>query len=328
MELFEKYYNCYYQVVRHILMEAETSPVTEKRMRELSERYGYQESALAIVPKLSDGTWPFLTPSGCTALTHPDALKPGALPLTKLQKSWLSALLEDPRIRLFLTEEQYKEAALWLSGTEPLFSRDNFHFFDAYEDKDPYEDAEYQKRFHIILDALQSRKALIIAYENRKGESSVREAAPCQLQYSSRDGKFRLCCLERSGKQFSKHAILNLGRILACHPSHEKVSETAALRSFPPVRRCEEPVVLEIGGERNSLERCMLHFANYEKRTRYQEETRTWICSLYYDTADETELLIEILSFGPVIRVLGPDSFLEQIRARVIRQHELFYKPI
>ena len=71
-----------------------------------------------------------------------------------------------------------------------------------------------------------------------------------------------------------------------------------------------------------------MHFANYEKRTRYQEETRTWICSLYYDTADETELLIEILSFGPVIRVLGPDSFLEQIRTRVIRQHELFYKPI
>lgn len=328
MELFEKYYNCYYQVVRHILMEAETSPVTENRMRELSERYGYQESALAIVPKLSDGTWPFLASSGCTVLTHPDALKPGALPLTKLQKSWLSALLEDPRIRLFLTEEQYKEAALWLSGTKPLFSRDDFHFFDAYEDKDPYEDAEYQKRFHTILDALQSRKALIIAYENRKGESSVREAAPYQLQYSSRDGKFRLCCLERSGKQFSKNAILNLGRILACHPSHEKVPETAALRSFQPVHRCKEPVVLEIGGERNSLERCMLHFANYEKRTRYQEETKTWICSLFYDMADETELLIEILSFGPVIRVLGPDAFLEQIRARVIRQHELFYKPI
>lgn len=328
MELFEKYYNCYYQVIRHILMEAESSPVTEKRMRELSELYGYQESALAIVPKLLDGTWPFLSSSGCTVLTHPDVLKPGALPLTKVQKSWLSALLKDPRIRLFLTEEQYGEAAFWLSGTDPLFSWKDFHFFDTYEDRDPYEDTEYKTRFHIILNALQNRQALFIAYENRKGESSVREAAPYQLQYSSRDGKFRLCCLERSGKQFSKNTILNLGRILACHPSHEKVPETAALRSFLPVRRCEEPVVLEIGGERNSLERCMLHFANYEKRTRYNEETKTWICSLYYDMADETELLIEILSFGPVIRVLGPDSFLEQIRARVTRQHELFYKPI
>ena len=54
MELFEKYYNCYYQVVRHILMEAETSPVTENRMRELSERYGYQESALAIMEERID----------------------------------------------------------------------------------------------------------------------------------------------------------------------------------------------------------------------------------------------------------------------------------
>ena len=42
--------------------------------------------------------------------------------------------------------------------------------------------------------------------------------------------------------------------------------------------------------------------------------------------ADETELLIEVLSFGPVVRVLGPESFLRQIRARVKRQHQLFYE--
>ena len=51
--------------------------------------------------------------------------------------------------------------------------------------------------------------------------------------------------------------------------------------------------------------------------------TDTWICSLYYDPADETELLIELLSFGPVIRILGPERFLSQVRERVRRQHEL-----
>ena len=43
-----------------------------------------------------------------------------------------------------------------------------------------------------------------------------------------------------------------------------------------------------------------------------------------YDLTDETELLIDILSFGPVVRVLGPSSFVRQIRRRVKRQHELF----
>lgn len=39
------------------------------------------------------------------------------------------------------------------------------------------------------------------------------------------------------------------------------------------------------------------------------------ICSIYYDKADETELLIDILSFGPVVRVLGPEPFLGLIKA-------------
>ena len=72
----------------------------------------------------------------------------------------------------------------------------------------------------------------------------------------------------------------------------------------------------------------MLHFANYEKHTEYDAENKCWICSIYYDLADETELLIDILSFGPVVRVLGPSSFVRQIRKRVKRQHELFYSEI
>ena len=66
----------------------------------------------------------------------------------------------------------------------------------------------------------------------------------------------------------------------------------------------------------------MLHFANYEKHTEYDEEEKAWICSIYYDMADETELLIEVLSFGPVVQVLGPESFLRQIRARVKRRDD------
>ena len=91
------------------------------------------------------------------------------------------------------------------------------------------------------------------------------------------------------------------------------------------MRKAKEPVLLKITGERNSLERCMLHFASYEKHTEYHEEGKYWLCSIYYDTADETELLIDILSFGPVIEVLGPGHFRSMVKNRVKRQHELLY---
>lgn len=69
----------------------------------------------------------------------------------------------------------------------------------------------------------------------------------------------------------------------------------------------------------------MLHFANYEKHTEYDEDHKCWLCSIYYDLADETELLIDILSFGPVVQVLEPKTFVGQVRERVRRQHELLY---
>ena len=69
----------------------------------------------------------------------------------------------------------------------------------------------------------------------------------------------------------------------------------------------------------------MLHFANYEKRTEYDEKREKWICSICCDREDEPELLIDVLSFGPVVRVLGPEDFVRQVRQRVERQHQLFY---
>ena len=60
MELFHKIYSCYYNVVRHILDEAGHSPITRQDMEDICRAYGFQESALSIIPKLTDGTWALL----------------------------------------------------------------------------------------------------------------------------------------------------------------------------------------------------------------------------------------------------------------------------
>lgn len=348
MELFEKIYSSYYQVVRHILAEASTQPVTQTRMNELSMQYGFLESSLAIIPKLLNGQWPLLqetTPSASpktrsyhSVLTHPQILQPGALPLTTLQKSWLKSLLSDPRIRLFLTPESLSQANDWLRETEPLFSPEDFTYFDQYRDGDDYQSPSYQDHFQTILAALKTPSLLIIDYENRRQKPQTLTVFPCQLQYSSKDDKFRLCCLRHTSQRLRQQFILNLSRIKTCRPipfppASSSTPTPTIPNSLSPLRfrlsnPAKDPVVLQISGERNSLERCMLHFANYEKHTYYDEESQTWICSIYYDLADETELLIEILSFGPVIRVLSPESFLAQLRARIQHQHDLLYRPL
>ncbi len=42
--------------------------------------------------------------------------------------------------------------------------------------------------------------------------------------------------------------------------------------------------------------------------------------TLHYRREDETELLIKIISFGPLVKVAEPDSFAVLIRERIERQ--------
>ena len=69
----------------------------------------------------------------------------------------------------------------------------------------------------------------------------------------------------------------------------------------------------------------MLHFASYEKHTEYDEENGYWLCSIYYDSADETELLIDVL-FRARGKGTGAGILLAQVKERVKRQHELLYR--
>ena len=113
-----------------------------------------------------------------------------------------------------------------------------------------------------------------------------------------------------------------MGKILAC--SLAGTCQTDVDRDSAPEppftspslavfsQKAAEPAVIEIDGRRNSLERCMLKFADYEKHTIYDEERAVYTCSIYYDIQDETELLIDLLSFGPVIRVLEPERLVQE----------------
>ena len=67
----------------------------------------------------------------------------------------------------------------------------------------------------------------------------------------------------------------------------------------------------------------MLEFASYEKHTVRDLETGQYRVELWYDEQDETELLIRLLSFGPVIEILGPQSLREQAKLRIKMQAEL-----
>lgn len=81
-------------------------------------------------------------------------------------------------------------------------------------------------------------------------------------------------------------------------------------------------LVLELTDERNALDRVMLHFSHLDKETERLGENRYRV-TLRYELEDETELLIRVLSFGPVLKVISPESFIDLLRERLKKQQNL-----
>ncbi|MCI9147372.1 MAG: WYL domain-containing protein [Hungatella sp.] len=320
--LFSELYSCYYQVVAKILKEAALHPLTCRQIETLARDYGGGESALSIVPRLIQGDWPFLRRENTSPPTYSCTLKnpPFPQPLTGLQKSWLKALTDDPRIRLFFTDRQLADLDWYLADTVPLFRLSDFCLFDQYKDHDPFSSVMYRRHMHTILTALGERRFLSVDYLSQKDRILSHTWLPCRLEYGQRDGKFRLYAmrLTRTGRQ--RMDILNTARILSVKKTDSVFPSQVDVDRFLDRTLCPQPLILEITTRRNALERALLHFSCYQKKVERMKDSHTYRCTIYYDRRWETELLIQVLSFGPVIKVLGPESFLEQIRQRVRKQ--------
>lgn len=324
--LFSELYTCYYQVVKEILSQAEKDPLTARQMTEIANTYGYKESALSIIPNLLNGTWPLLenvsAPDG-PANYHSRIRCCKPLPLTLLQKSWLKSLLLDSRIRLFFNDRQLSVLEMALEQIEPLFCPSDFYYFDQYKDHDPFSSVQYRAYFQKILAAIPKKRLLSISYVSGQKRILTKIWLPCRLEYGQKEGKFRLYCIRVRKDHVPQMDVLNVGRILKIEETNQTAKEDFSIDSFLDKSLSQDPLVLEITDQRNALERAMLHFSCYEKKIERLDESGKYLCSIYYDKRWETELLIQVLSFGPVVKVIGPESFLRQIVDRVKMQSTL-----
>lgn len=295
---FSELYSAYYNAVAAILKKAITGNLEEKDISRIAAEYAFGESPLTISESFQNGDWPLLREDCTTALQNVPQM-----PLTLLQKRWLKAIALDPRMQLF--DVQLPD----FPDVEPLFRPEDISVFDQYADGDPYTDETYIRNFRQVLDAIRQHYPLKITVTNRHGTASTLVGQPETLEYSEKDDKFRVIV---SG--IRRGNTVNLGRMVACEPSRKKL--TAEIR-MPNTG--DASVTLVITDERNALERVMLHFAHFAKEAEKIDE-KHYRMTVQYNEDDETELVIRILSFGPMVKVIAPDSFAELIKNRLKMQ--------
>ncbi|MCQ2574374.1 MAG: WYL domain-containing protein [Treponema sp.] len=303
--LFSEVYGTYYNTMAKILEKALNEQLTADGLYSCIMENAYSESVVPITDAIEKERWQFLKFNREKNQLSPVVKNNPEMPLTNLQLQYLKALLHDKRIRLFDLDFDYFEKQL--ADVEPLWQLGDYEVFDKYDDGDDFEDASYKKRFRMILDAKQNNLTLDFTLRNRHGKEFKVTGIPEKIEYSEKDDKFRVMLAGCT----QTHTI-NLGRIVAL-----KYSDIPQKQSYSDAWDADrDTIVLELTDERNALERVSLHFANLKKKTTKIGDNKYRI-ELEFSRDDETEMVIRLLQFGPVIKVLEPIYIVGEIQKRL-----------
>ena len=308
--LFSEIYSAYYNTVASIISCSQQGKLDSDLLFKIVKESAFPESFMTIGSALETGKWPLIKKDYSTNIQNLPTM-----PLSILQERWLKALCNDKRIRLFVDNEVLTKLRLKLKDVEPLFTDNDYYLYDKYSDGDPYDDSEYIKNFRTVLEAIHQKKIISVEYTGRFGQQKRFTCAPYKIEYSEKDDKFRII-----SKVKNRHSILNIARINSCELTENSKVDDISDEDLPYNRRTT--VTLEIYDERKALERVMLAFAHFEKSA-VQISDDVYQLTLNYDSFDETELVVRVLSFGPMVKVLEPESFRNLIQERISKQIEL-----
>lgn len=319
MILFSEVYNSYYQILQSLLQRQ--GGFTLDDLKSKVKEQGFEESLLYLIPKLSSQEWSICEKDGTHYICA--LSEEFYVPLTTLQKSYVKTILLDKRMKLFLDDGQREALLLQLSDVEVLWEESWFHYYDRFSDGDDYSNPNYIACFRTLLSAIEQQCFVDIEYTSKAYRRVHHHYLPARLEYSVKNDKFRLLAMEYTKNKHMRFEILNLERIVKVSLMDKKPETAVDLNALIRETYYREPVRLLIHDKRNALERAMLQFANYDKNTTKLSED-TYECLIYYNEKQETELLIEVLSFGPMIKVMGNERFLLQLKKRLNRQKRRF----
>lgn len=320
MTIFHEIYSNYFRIASEILSIPE---ITENKINSIIKRYGFRDTMLFLPQKFTqskDG-WGLLKKTSGKFI--PVIKNKPVSVMTEIQKRWLKAKLYEPEINLFISKEILSELKKRLESVKPLYRNEHFRYTDRFSDGDDFSDGNYQKNFRIILNSVKSHEILEITFVNKNSKKLTGYYVPVKIQYSPKNNRFRLFTFRTENSAISGSGIINIGRISEIRQTGEFWSEDISMEKCFAQRKCREPVTVCVSNERNATERFFMEFAPYEKRTELDLSSGKCVVKIWYDYQEETELLIRLLSFGPVIEIISPPEFRRQAKERIARQYDL-----
>lgn len=235
---------------------------------------------------------------------------PAKTPMTLLEKRWLKTISDDPRVKLFSCK--FPD----LSGIEPLYNKEDIHYTGQYFLGDDYNSEEYILIFKTVFNAIKEKCFLKINYASLHEGLISGVVEPQRLQYSIKEDRFRLIALMDGILR-----TFNLSRMQSCELEEKVV--VVSPQQYPDVDYIE----VIISNNRSAIERFLLYFSNYERRTT-KLENGFFKVKITFPKQDETEVLVNALSFIPMVKIVAPEEMKEKFLERIEKQKELLKNKI
>lgn len=177
--------------------------------------------------------------------------------------------------------------------------------------------------FQLLLKALVQEKP--VRYNNIDRNGRVYEnmlAIPVAIEYSMRDGRFRASIYSIEDKRSIMTNINTLSNLRIVDEEVEIDRETAKQRLFEQ-KYSVEPVLLEVTDRKAAMERCFMCFSGMERTARELGNNKYEIRLNYY-LFEEENLIRDIISLGPYVKVISPQRIVDEIIRRVKKSIDMY----
>lgn len=246
------------------------------------------------------------------------------LPLSILEYRWLLTIIDNPKMKLFLSDKEIGYLKSVLSAGENEAKRLPLGAI-YYTDRFNFSKEARQKEIEImnpLLSAIQNHKKVFIEYRSAQGKKQSGVFEPIIIEFSKRDNLFRGYFYSVWNKKIS---IMNIARLQSFRVLDEEYDYEKALSSLERYRKNNtRELTIEFYDEKNVPDRILSEFAPWKKRCVYDRDTKLYKLIIFYQKQDSFELVVRLLGYGSAIRIREQDNrVFEQYVMRIDKQAAL-----
>lgn len=327
MELFEEVKNRYFQIVFRIINECAGG----KAKKEILKIIDDGEFEQKVIGK-NQQSFADLILNKCNEDENLNVLKenegmffpiiegkaenPLPVRFTNVEKAWLKALLDEPEVMMILSQKTLEKLESSLESFDSPIKSDYIEMTNKIRLPEVIDKEVYETNFKLILNAIIQEKAIKYCNTDKKGNSHMNMMAlPVSIEYSMRDGRFRVSMYSLNDKRPIMANLFTLSEVKIIDEDVEIDRETAKRLLFEQ-KYSEEPIIVEVTDKKAAMERCFMSFSGMERTAKCLGGDKYEIRLNYY-LFEEENLIRSIISLGPYVKVISPARIADEIISRV-----------